>query len=1230
MTLKWQKETPSEQPKNEKEELKEKFKKYAQMFIDESTQGNPNIFSGYRDTDDYFDVFQKHLWKKWELDTTFNDFLALNKDFCKNTLKSLLTAYGVQRNQLLKSIETSFWKQFNLGSLDPAQIGELQGAYKKLSNTQLKDLVVSQFVREKFVKKVLRFSTDEYNLFLQHNKQDEQLLKAIFGNIPPNITNDAEAMTILKDLQNLSHLSADDLQKFLWYLDESGKLAFVEYFLPTITLKEALELQLITQADKKNLLRQTLRENGITNPAQILEMIKDLDESLVYISTHSLQAQITTKFIDESFLHRVLKEYHLGAENVIDALKIENFDMLKSKILSDKNIPDTIKHQFQNFKEGNYVNFTYTKWNTIQDNYFLIGNVATQIELINITAWANKVMKGDLWTPQPMSYEDLYRNIKTISSKDTLGFQVIAKDAMNTLRKETLENVLQWSTVQTKEELKKFLKDHDPDYSWDDEKFMMVCDPRPNATDTSKPQQKALNKEEIYKVTKMDDNGVYIAGQWYLSYEEFAQGFEERKPKRHPLITNSQVFFDTLKLHPNYSQSLKDIELKKWHFQYQESAQKKVGNIEYFHGKWNLAIKITKLENGSVSFQEWEFSEQKSWWKTKTTFKVKHEGKHIDYNDFYIYMTNQKLTPYDQNLKDAPIKDVDDWSPKRGILKAWWAWASFMEIIAWGKQILDSIESSLKEGNQLKSAQMALAMWKFLPSESLRRDLRNRVQSEEKKMMEDKMSKLKGMNTDDMIWVIEEILFSSTPKDPALEAALMTVVSKYHFLYPKDLKKYKGKFLWYQALWGKIGDAIYMKHKKNCADAGLPFTEEFLVEDLLKEQVKNNMRRNKFEKDYGGYRTSGLKDELADGEDKTKDFATLDGRIGYCMWEFWNLTYGNGIWGMENVWAKWPDPGYKMNTLPFVILISGMSMDFTQPVINKVKWFAYTTPFSSLVLISKPSELKNYAQYVEKVIELMGNQKMLSEYQALQKVSDRKEKIPATYKFWAKYWAELYPKINMNDGLVLSQKDKAWNEILNWYYNTIKDDVHMTDDFKNGMKKDDIEGWFIDIDNNPIAATGAWFDKISFLDGGKYSSKVSYKYLKMHLDYFKNVISDPTIDIVRRKELFFQLYKKIERHIFSEISWFINRWGPDGYKSYTCVIEARKWWIEVFPEKFTDVNEKFLDSVYDQKLEEKWQEFLRWGNVVTPEVSKVGESTRRSVDDIISQASLDEMSSNAQ
>jgi hypothetical protein len=46
-------------------------------------------------------------------------------------------------------------------------------------------------------------------------------------------------------------------------------------------------------------------------------------------------------------------------------------------------------------------------------------------------------------------------------------------------------------------------------------------------------------------------------------------------------------------------------------------------------------------------------------------------------------------------------------------------------------------------------------------------------------------------------------------------------------------------------------------------------------------------------------------------------------------------------------------------------------MDLTQPLVNKVKSYAYTTAFSSLALISNEEKLKKYNQYVTKVIDLM-------------------------------------------------------------------------------------------------------------------------------------------------------------------------------------------------------------------------------------------------------------------
>lgn len=1205
-TPKWNSEVSPEQSKDERDKLKEKLKKHAQMFIGESTQGNPNIFLGYKDADDYFDTFQKYLWKKWELDATFNDFLALNKDFCKNTLKSLLTAYGVQRNQLLKSIDTSFRKQFNFASLNPTQTGEIQDAYMKFSNTQLKDVVVSQFVREKFVKKVLGFSTGEYNHLLQHNKQDEQLLKAIFGNIPPNITNDAEAMDILKGLQHLSHLSADDLQKFLWYLDEDKKLSFVEYFLPTLTLKEALELQLITQAEKNNLLRQTLRENGITDPAQISEMITDIEEHLVHISTHSLKTGIKTKFQDEGFLHRVLKEYHLGAENVTDSLKIENFDMLKSKILSDKNIPDTIKNQFKNFKEWSYVNFIYTQGTLKQDNYFLIGDLSTQIKLTNINAWPKKVFKGDVWSHETMSYDELYNHLRNISAKESLGFQVLEKKAMEKLKQESLEEMVQPDTIENKQELFIFLKNQDPDYNGDENAFMMVCDPE----ESSETSTSSLTSQEVFKVKSIDTNWVFIEGQPKMGFDEFAQAFEVRKVKRLPLISHREDFYAQLQALPEYREKLKDIELKDWKLKYNQNTVQKKGNIEYFTGKWDIVMRVKKLDDGSVTFEQWKFKEG-SGDKKKTVFISKWTWKNIDYNNFFIFCKEKWFTPYTKNLPETPLDNKNDFHPKKWFFKSWWGCMSIADIIAGSKQFISSIEEYLKVGNQLKSAKFALAMGKMLP-EQIRHDLQTRVYSEEKKIMEDTMSKLKSRNTDDMIKAIEEILKTSKPFDPELEAALMTTISKYHFLYPKALKKYKWTFRWYQALGWSIWDSIFIEHKNYCESAWIPFTEEYLIEKLLWIQVKKGQRRNKFDKDYGGYRTSWLNDEISDGEAKTKDFATADGRIEYCMWEFWNLTYGNGIGGMENVWAKWPDPAYKMNTLPFVILASGMSLDFTQPVINKVKAYWYTTPFSSLALVANQSKVENYIKYVEKVIELLGNSNMLSAFQWIQKKSLRADKIQASYQFWKEYGAELYPKINMNDGFVLSQKDDKGKEQLKWYYDTIKWGVHDTLDFQNGIKKDTINDGSFSLENSPVAATGWLLDTVEFGDGGSYRWS-SEPVFHMHLQYFKEVIHDESIPLEKRKVIFFDKYKSIERHVYNKISWYLNRGKAWGYKKYTCIRDAHKHGIDLFPEELTV-------SEYHMRLEEKWQEFLDGRLIPTEEISQRENTTKMNVEQILAQS----------
>lgn len=1245
----WENQESKNKISQNHDELKTLYKRKVEEYMDWEKKKNPNSFNKQVNTwvkvNTWweFEKFKKFLSNTWDKILFPEKFLT--SDFAKNTLKISITSYVLTRQNLFSSVEKSFQNQFDF-SFDASLFSKVQEEYKKLPNQTLKELWMYASFREKYIISLFKSTPNILEKILTSHEKDEKLLKSIFGSIPVSVKENKDAMLSLKKLEQAHTFHLDDVKNILNVLgtDTDAKKSLLQYYFPKISLKDALELEIISKTESENKLVKIFQDifkedNTVDSIQKIKASIAFIDLGSIFISTQSLNdTQWDTIFDDKKntqFISKIAKEINALNANLKEDLDFESFEDFQKQVQISSHISPEIKSQISKLQKGSYMNLAIKgTQGKKENNYFYLENIIDEdskkeFKFINITRQGGNVTKSNKWVEDTKTFDGFYQHLIDISANNaSLDLEIFtAPEFKDYIEKQTVDVIAEWWDVTSFEELKKLMDEVDPDFKKMGDSNSRNFSFRCKRAQENTSWERYVVEDEVYEVTNIDDQWVHIA--WHdspMPIWEFARAFQVRKVKRFPAMKNVGIFFEHWKKHKNYSESLQDFELKNNKITNKDSSSgmKKNSTVEYFVGPNKTTIKILKLHDGTIDFVEWEFNESKDK-KKSNKFKANIKWTGVSYDEFYLYITEKNLKPYTKHLEVEEELPKNNFKAKKSFLSSWMWLLSITEIMAWWKMYISAIEEHLKTGNKLKSAKFALAMWKFLPDE-VKSELENVVEGEEKKIMEDTMSKLKSKNTSEMIDAIEKILFSSKPYDPKLEAALMTTISKFHFLYPKWLAKYKGQFLWYQALWGKIWDQTYMKYKAQCeADSKapgsnpIPFTEEFLLEELLKKQVGAKKRRNKFDKDYGKYRNQWLSEELEDGSNKTSDFATLDGRLWYCISEFENLTYANWIWWMENVWAKWPDPWFLMNTLPFVILASGMSMDFTQPLVNKVKWYWYTTAFSSLALISNEEKLKKYNKYVLKVIELMRNWPMYSEFKAIDSQKTQSAKITATYKFWMKYWAELYPKINMNDGLVISEKDKEGNEILKWYYIAIKEGVHDTDDFKNGIKKDDIEGWFIDIDNNPIAATWAWFDKIGFVDGWKYGSKVSYKYLKMHLDYFKNVISDTNIDIEKRKELFFQLYKKIERHIFSEISWFISRWGPQWYKSYTCVIDARKWWVEVFPEKFTDEKEKFSEDEYDQKLEEKWIEFLN-GELFPASDDEVNWNiwdTKKSIDQIL-------------
>ena len=209
------------------------------------------------------------------------------------------------------------------------------------------------------------------------------------------------------------------------------------------------------------------------------------------------------------------------------------------------------------------------------------------------------------------------------------------------------------------------------------------------------------------------------------------------------------------------------------------------------------------------------------------------------------------------------------------------------------------------------------------------------------------------------------------------------------------------------------------------------------------------------------------------------------------------------------------------------------------------------------------SWVQMYQKYLDKVIELYSwgtKSDMYIDFQKAKKWSDS-WKIALWMKgFWDTYGSKLYPVINMNDGYVISKKDDEWNEVLNQYHQHIKK-LHNSNDFN--LKNEHIEEGFYDANNSPFAQSWALLDRIVPKDRGWFLDPISKTILNSHLDYIQNIVNNENLEESKKKEIFKDSYKKMERFIYDKMCSAVGpqegdeEWykKPEMYKEI-----QKKWW----------------------------------------------------------------------
>ena len=1202
--------------KNTKQTNSIDFKAPMNEFIDEKIKNNILYFKNKKNDD---------LWKE------FISFISrTNSDYDANVIKHfndwkdsrylsdlvyLVKKETISNNYLYNWVVKLFEKTYEF---EDDQLNTLKEFLLKEKKWDLQYLMAWDIARRKYLKsKRITYKEDV--------EENDQFLEKIFKWVDKNsielIKWNSDVMQTLKSFYESSYLvDVSDLEKILTVLwwNKKAKNSLIQYFVPKITLEEAMEYGFIDEEKAKEHIIQELKNTQDTiSDDDINNFIgKSVDYNDFFIDTDNDLLSQNFEINDKSkkILQKAIIEYKKSNLESKTWVELDSIEQFIEQALAWWIIPESSKEAFRKFWKWAY--FVKTKkdneWKEEKQYYYVEDIFDTEwswkkyFKIRNISDGNGWILKNDRShiNTETVSFEDLFLNISWVKDSSwtkKIDFYSSKEEFKNkTQVVETLsftENLETWD-IQTEEELKKILDEIDSDWSNIPlNKMAFRCKP------IKKDETKTFpNEEEVYYVKKVENWQITLDGNPPMSFSDFALAFKKRACKRFTKIDNDTDFFDSLKSHEKLKEWLKDFEfdhgkiIPKWHHG--------PNHVEYLVADDWTAIKIKSLWHDFMSFETWTYTEKEDKDKNTitNTFKWDKKCEWYDYSTMYLYLTSKKFKPIYNKEVDEHDEHHDDehWHWKHlhkhwSLLKSWLSCLSFNEMMAWVHHVTHTIEHKLKFWSDLRAAKFAKKLWKFFPDWILY-EIESVVEQEEAKNMEAKIKELKGMNTPKMIAEIEHIVASSKPFDPELEAALFAIVSKTWVLYPKQLKGYRWSFMWYEALWWKVWDNIYNEFKKKIdEDPKTPFTEEALVEYLLEKQVSANLRRNKFDKQYWNMLAEWRDDELKDWEIKTKNKTTDKWRLDYIFSEFKSLTYWNWIWWIDNFLAKWPLDWHMAWSLPFVILTSWIADDLLPMMLDKLIAYAYTTPvFTSFSVLWNKKSSGLYKNYVERIIELKywKDSKILKDFKNISKKSISTN-IDNAIKFWEKYWKELFPIINMNDWFVVSEMNDKWNEVFEEYYNKIKW-VHDSDSFKGWLKKEMVEEWFIDFNNgtwSAIAADWALIWKINISQTWTFDT-LSKKIAIHHLDYMKWIINNTELDENSRKDIFKKHYKLLERQISSQVPKDKN------YKSNRFYQDIIKYsdFFEIFPSEYElyQMNGSDDEKAYNDMLEEKWKEVKNW------------------------------------
>ncbi|QFR39047.1 hypothetical protein A9Q91_02320 [Candidatus Gracilibacteria bacterium 28_42_T64] len=585
-------------------------------------------------------------------------------------------------------------------------------------------------------------------------------------------------------------------------------------------------------------------------------------------------------------------------------------------------------------------------------------------------------------------------------------------------------------------------------------------------------------KEGSFEVTGIDEEKSEIrlssiAGEESLPFSIFLDSFEQNNAYRVKNIDNFETLIQGEKGDNKKWENHEFIDGKFIAKSVQDGSKKVDKTVKYLTStKSDTVLEICSINGNNVAVKvgsrknigDLEDDEKKKYKKDEKGEILYIKGadkKTISLNELSQFIKKEELDPNWKTGKThepEAVKDLHE-DIKGSFSSRLFSRISIAEALAGGKMMFDSLEETLKKGNDLHAAKVALGMGKFLPEE-IRAELEIKVERAEGDEMD---KELEGLGKVDSPIATKRILGwlknSDTP-EAKKEAGLMFMLSKYGVLYAKKLEEYRGEFLWYQAFGGRIGDELYLEIKAQAEESDVTFSEETLMHILVNRQCKNKLkpkRRSRLHKEYEGKWKGGIDEEFEKGYKDANNKRTATDMVRGGMEEAVDGTIPNAIGWFKKAIER-GGTLEEMSEGFFSLLYSGALYNVDQATFLKIKglWDGEGMPLIMTRFSTKKSDMVLFNKVVLDVSlrmqdiypELDGIGKAAQSLFNRAQKGDGKEgdRIKETQNFWKKYGTPLSRALNFSnnddptyaktDKLIFLEQDK--NKNFKKYYEDVQ------------------------------------------------------------------------------------------------------------------------------------------------------------------------------------------------